>query len=361
MASISIEKYYDRFSASERLEHMVLLVSFTMLGVTGLPQRYADMQLAQDFIALMGGIESVRYMHRFFAIMLMMVSIYHGGTVSYKLFVRRVDLSMIPSIRDLFDAVNVFLYNIGLRKHHPKMPRFNFGEKAEYLAVVWGTILMVITGFMMWNPVATAEFLPGAWIPAARYAHSAEAFLAIAAIIIWHMYNVHIKRFNRSMFTGKISHEEMEEEHGALLEDIEAGRLPPEPSPEVIQKRQRVFYPYAAVMTVILVTGLYFFVTFEDTAIETVPRQPVFNVENVDASVGDATLGAELWTSLPCASCHGANGEGVYPVPTLLNTELEIEAFALAIRTGPADMPAFTTTQISDEGIAHLYAYLREQ
>ena len=361
MAEIAAKpKTYPRFTASDRMEHFVLLVSFTMLGVTGLPQRYAEYELAKDVIALMGGIESVRFMHRFFATLLMAGTIYHGATVTYKIWVRGSRLSMLPTIKDGLDALHLFLHNLGLRKDHPRMPRYNFGEKAEYLALVWGTVLMIITGFMLWNPVATAELLPGEVIPIAQFAHSAEALLAVLSIIVWHMYNVHVKRFNRSMFTGNISHEEMVEEHAAELDAINSGEAYRTLPPEIQAKRRRLFIPYAVVMTIIMVMGLFFFVTFEDTALETVPRQPVA-VGDVDPSVGDAALGAELWTTLPCADCHGAAGEGVPPIPAISETALEIEAFARAIRVGPADMPAFPPSQITDEQIAHLYAYLTGQ
>lgn len=353
------KKTYTRFSASDRMEHFVLIISFTMLGVTGLPQRYGDVELAKQFIDLLGGIESVRVMHRFFAVMLMAVSIYHGGAVSYKLFVRRVRLSMIPSLTDLRHAWQYFLYNLGLRKEHPKMPRFNFGEKAEYLAVVWGTLLMVITGFMLWNPVVTARFISGEVIPAARAAHSAEAFLAIAAIVIWHMYNVHIKRFNRAIFTGQISYEAMEEEHALELEDIEQGRVHQPPPMEVMLRRQQVFTVYAAIMTAILAGGLVYFVSLEDTAIETVSRQSFEQINDIDVTEGNATLGEIVWLEQNCNSCHGATGEGVYPVPPLARTTSDPQAFAIAVRRGPADMPGYPVNEISDEEIAHLYVWLQ--
>jgi formate dehydrogenase gamma subunit len=353
------EKTYTRFSASDRMEHLVLIVSFTMLGVTGLPQRYGEYELAKQFIDVLGGIESVRVMHRFFAVMLMAVSIYHGGAISYKLFVRRVRLSMIPSLKDIRDAWQYFLYNLGLHKEHPKMPRFNFGEKAEYLAVVWGTILMVITGFMLWNPVITARYVSGEVIPAARAAHSAEAFLAIAAIVIWHMYNVHIKRFNRSIFTGEISQEAMEEEHALELEEIERGYQYQPPPLEVMVRRQQAFTVYASIVTAILVGGLVYFVSLEDTAIETVPRQSFEQINDIDVTEGNASLGEIVWLEQECNLCHGDTGEGVYPVPPLAQTTSDPQAFAIAIRRGPADMPGYPVNQISDEEIAHLYVWLQ--
>lgn len=352
------QKLYPRFTASDRMEHVIMIVSFTMLAVTGLPQRYADAELAKSVIAALGGIESTRFLHRFFATLLMLGAIYHGGALTYKVFVQGSRLSMLPTPKDAFDAINYVLYNLGLRKEHPKMPRYNFGEKAEYLALVWGTVLMIITGFMMWNPVATAKLLPGAVIPIARYAHSAEAFLAVLSIIIWHMYNVHIKRFNRAMFTGTLPRDAMEEEHAAELEEIESGNTPTVLPEEVQAKRRRIFWPYATVMTIVLCIGLFLFVTFEETALETVPRRPVANITTIDPAVGEAAAGAELWQAQTCGDCHGAQGEGVPPIPAIRETALDPAAFTRAVRTGPADMPAFGPGEISDEELAHLYVYL---
>ncbi len=90
-------------------------------------------------------------------------------------------------------------------KTPPQMGRYTFEEKMEYWAFAWGAIIMGATGFMMWNPISTVKFLPGEVIPAAKAAHGGEALLAVLAIIIWHMYGVHIKRFNKSMWTGKMS------------------------------------------------------------------------------------------------------------------------------------------------------------
>jgi len=357
-----IQQHYKRFSGAARVEHFVLIISFTMLAVTGLPQRYAtDSQFARDFIDAMGGIESVRLLHRFFAIVLMGGSIYHGGIVSYNLFVRRVRWSMLPTITDVRNVYETLMFNVGLRREHPKMPRFNFGEKAEYLALVWGTLIMIITGFMLWNPIATTCLLPGVAIPMAQAAHSAEALLAVLSILVWHFYNVHIKQFNRSMFTGTLSRKEMEAEHGLELERLDAGdSLPPVPD-DVLAKRLNIFYPYASAMTVLLVAGLVWFVTFEDSAITTVDRQDVVtSIGTINLTEADPVIGEVLWFQLPCQSCHGLNGEGVTPIPAINIETIELDVFAAAIRRGPADMPAFDSVDISDEEIAHLYAYITD-
>ncbi len=263
---------YRRFTLAHRVEHVLLLASFTTLAVTGLPQKYVEAGWAQAMIGLMGGIELTRQIHHIAAIVLMMETVYHLVSVGYRVIVRRVRLTMLPTLRDAKDALEAFLYNLGLRKEEPQGGRYTFGEKAEYWAVVWGTVVMVITGFMMWNPIATTNFLPGQFIPAAKAAHGGEALLAVLAIIVWHMYHVHLRQFNKSMWSGTLTEREMIEEHPLELSDIKAGTAGPPLDPAGIKAREQKYYPAATVIAALLLFGLYEFVTFEKTAIDTVTR-----------------------------------------------------------------------------------------
>ncbi|MBN1563824.1 MAG: c-type cytochrome [Anaerolineae bacterium] len=352
---------YQRFKPSQRFEHIIVILTFTVLALTGIPQKFSSHDWAKSMIDFLGGIESVRIVHRIMATLLVAESIYHGGILSYKIYVLGQRLTMIPGIKDARDVWDYIRYNLGWSKEHPHMPRYNFGEKAEYLAMVWGTLIMVLTGFMLWNPIGTAAILPGAWIPAAKAAHGAEAVLAVLSIITWHMYNVHVKMLNKSMFTGKLTHGQMKEEHGAELAEIEAGRTWPLPPPEVIQKRRRVFLPYAVVMSIILVAGLIYFVSFEESAISTVPRLSAAG-ETIDVhpDIGDPVIGAQLWTATGCDACHGARGEGTEGLAnfSIAGTSLSFEAFATSVRRGPAEMPAYGKQQLSDEDLAHLWVWL---
>lgn len=266
---------YKRFTVTQRIEHLVLLLSFTVLAVTGLPQKYSGAEWAQTAIALMGGIEFVRFIHRVAAIVLMLETIFHIVRAGYLLFVRRAKPTMLPTFKDVTDALGAFLYNIGLRKESPPTGRYTYSEKAEYWAVVWGTAVMVITGFMMWNPIATARLLPGQTIPAAKAAHGGEALLAVLSIIVWHMYHVHIRHFNQSMFTGTLSEHEMLAEHPLELAALKAGIAESPPDPSRTQKRGHIYYPAAALLAAGLLFGVYFFVTFENTAISTIERREV--------------------------------------------------------------------------------------
>lgn len=260
-----------RFRLPERIEHIILLISFTGLALTGLPQKFAQNPFAESIIVLMGGIETVRIIHRVFATVLMAAGIYHGGAITYKLFVLGQPPYLLPNFSDLTDLIQTMAFNLGLRDEHPRMGRFNFEEKLEYWAVIWGMGIMILTGFMLWNPIATTRFLPGEAIPAAKTAHGNEAVLAVLAIIIWHMYNVLVVHRNFSMFTGKIDREIMEEKHAQELEAIERGEIPQPPPPDVYRKRMKRFVPFAVVMTILLLAGLIWFVTFEHSAITTIP------------------------------------------------------------------------------------------
>ena len=264
------ERSITRFHWSQRIVHVLLLSSFTTLGITGLPQKYALSDWGRYMIGAFGGIEMTRIIHHVAAIVLMFLSIYHLIDLFYKIYVRRIRLSMLPGLKDVKDAIQAFGYNLGITKKRPQMGRYTFEEKLEYWALVWGTIIMGFTGFLMWNPIASTRILPGEIIPAAKTAHGGEAILAVAAIVIWHMYGVHIKKFNKSMFTGKISETEMLHEHPLELADIKAGISERAIDLPTLRKRQKIFWPIAIVLTLLLLAGVYGFIGSENTAVLTI-------------------------------------------------------------------------------------------
>lgn len=323
------EQTFTRFSIAQRIEHAVLLVSFATLAVTGLAQKYSSSPYSMFLFSIMGGVEISRLVHRSASIVLMFESIYHTISVLYKVYVLRVPLSMLPYVDDLKHLLQDVLYYLGIRQKKANYGRYSYPEKAEYLAVVWGTLIMAVTGFMMWNPIASARWFPGELIPAAKAAHGGEAVLAILAIIIWHFYHVHLRHFNLSMFTGKLSRKEMESEHPAELQFIETGQTDKKPPPEIIRKRQRVFLPAAFVLTGILGFGLYKFVSLEQTAVITqLPREtaqvyaPITPTPNptptsLPTPAGGEVVSSDSWEGKysrlfrnRCATCHGKTSVG---------------------------------------------------
>jgi len=267
----TVTKAYLRFPLARRIEHWIMMLSFTLLGLTGLPQRFPDAGLSQAILGALGGIQGVRTIHHTAAIVMMFGTAWHILVMGYSVFVLRDKMSMLPTLQDAKDAFQALLYNVGIAKTYPQMGRYTFEEKMEYWAFVWGAFIMGLTGFMMWNPITATRYLPGEFVPAAKAAHGNEAVLAVLAIIIWHMYGVHIKRFNKAMFNGKMTEDEMLHEHPLELADIKAGIADRRPDAATLRKRQMIFYPIAAVLTLGMLGGIYGFINAEETALTTIP------------------------------------------------------------------------------------------
>jgi cytochrome b subunit of formate dehydrogenase len=323
-----------RFEASRRVEHFLLFLSFGTLGLTGLIQ----MRLFQGYsnipagiIALLGGIEIVRIIHRVAATLLMLETIYHLVVLGYKVFVLRAANSMLPEVKDAVDGLQVFGYNLGFLKEKPKMTRYNFVEKAEYWAMMWGLFAMGLTGFILWNPIITSKYLPGVVIPAAKMVHGLEALLAVLAIIVWHFYSVHLKMWNWSMINGRLTHEQMEEEHALELEAASHHKKEKQKaiSLEVLKRRKVIYFPIAALLSVVMLFATYLFVTAESTAIKTIPPlspneivylpqtpTPAPTVAPTAEGAAPAAAGAATtWSGginamfgTKCGMCHGASG-----------------------------------------------------
>jgi len=343
------KKGYLRFPVPYRFEHWLFMATFTTLGLTGLIQKYSQVYLSQLILRTFGGIENTRQIHHIAATIMMFVVIYHIGSVGYRLIVRRVRPTMLPLWLDVTNAVQTLGYNVGLRKHQAQQDRYTFEEKLEYWAVVWGTIIMGLTGFMMWNPILTTSVMNGEVIPAAKVAHGLEAVLAILSILIWHMYSVFIKYFNKAMYIGYISEHEMLEEHPIELANIKAGIEPPRSDKEVIQKRRKYYIPIYTALAIVMAIGIYFFVGYEVTAISTIP--PAENIQ-VFVPLTPTPLPTPLPTATPapietvtweggigemlnekCGDCHNS---------TLLIAELDLSTYESALvggKSGPAIVP----------------------
>ena len=211
-----------RFSLAQRVEHQLLIVSFTVLTVTGLAQRFADVAIGDFALMLMGGIETTRQVHRLFAAIFVLETIYHLAAFVYNYVMYDRKGSLWPNRDDARHIVQMLRFNLGRIKQRPHFGRYTFEEKVEYWALVWGTGVMILTGFMQAFPILVTRFLPGDAIPIARAVHGWEAILAAASILLWHMYHTVVKERNTSIFTGLMSEAAMHEEHPAELAYLKA-------------------------------------------------------------------------------------------------------------------------------------------
>lgn len=210
-----------RFSRSQRFEHQLLIGSFSILAVTGLLQRFSSMTAVAWIInGALGGIETLRTLHHLAAAVFIFQAVFHSLIILSTWVIHRERGSMWPRLKDFTDLVGILRYNLSLARERPRFDRFNIEEKIEYWALVWGTIIMIITGLIQWFPTLITWLLPGESIPISRAIHGWEAVLATLSILIWHMYHVVVKEKNDSIFSGIMSETEMQENHPVEYERI---------------------------------------------------------------------------------------------------------------------------------------------
>jgi formate dehydrogenase gamma subunit len=206
------------------------MVSFTILCLTGLPQRYSDAEWARGLIFVMGGLDTVRLVHHLSGIMLLFQGIYHIIESVWEFFLAGPrSNAMLPRAQDVKDALGQVTYLAGIRREKPRFGRYDFRHKVEYWSVVWGTLVMAVTGLILLFPVVATSYLPGVIVTASKVAHSYEALLAVLAIVLWHFYHAHVAGesfpMDTSIFTGRISAEKMRDEHPLEYEQLMLERV----------------------------------------------------------------------------------------------------------------------------------------
>ncbi len=305
---------YKRFSVSDRIEHWIQIVTFVSLAVTGLVQKFSGAWVSEQIMRALGGIEGVRVIHRWVSVVTMLAVAYHLGAAGHRVFVRRAPREMTPGRTDVKAALQSLSYSLDRRENPPTQGRFTWQEKYEYWALVWGTMIMILTGFMLWNPIATAKLLPGDFIPVAKAVHGNEAVLATLVIIVWHFYHVHIAHWNTSIFTGRVSRETMLREHPLELESIETGGEPDRVSGEAMKRRQRIYFPIYGVFAALMLVGIYFFATIEETAIATI--EPAELPATTPTAAPTTTTMADAQTSTTVAEAETSTTAGAVDTTT---------------------------------------------
>ncbi len=206
-----------RFDTHALIQHMALSVSFILLALTGFALKYPDAWWVRGLAAL-GMDEGIRrILHRVMAVLLIACSIYH---VIYLFMTRRGReewKAMAPNLRDMKDLGDTLKFHLNLSKTAPEYGRYDYSQKAEYWALIWGTIAMIATGFVLWFPAELGPIIPGWAVTASQTIHLYEAWLATLAIVVWHFFFVifHPEEYPMSWtwLTGKMNLEHVKHRH----------------------------------------------------------------------------------------------------------------------------------------------------
>lgn len=217
---------YVRMTVNERIQHALLAISFLTLVFTGFMLKFPDAWWVL-WIRKIGGepLFALRgWLHRAAAVVMVADSLYHIYYLAFTQRGRQFFKDMMFRLQDVKDMLQMLKYNLGLDKNRPRFDRFNYIEKSEYWALIWGTIVMTVTGFILWYANQFMGWFSKSFVDVSSTIHYYEAWLAFLAIVVWHFYyvifNPDVYPMNFAFLTGKLTEEEMEHEHPLELEKI---------------------------------------------------------------------------------------------------------------------------------------------
>jgi cytochrome b subunit of formate dehydrogenase len=221
-------KKYLRMTLNERIQHINLAINFTLLVITGFALSYSTAFWVSPITDVPAGMTMRGFLHRLCGVATVFLGGYHMLYCTFTERGRGIIKDMIPGLQDAKDLLETLKNNFFINRPAKdlKMPRFNFREKLEYLGLIWGTLVMTVTGFILWFEVEWLKFFPKWTYDVARTIHFYEAVLATLTIIVWHFYSVifnpDIYPMSWAWITGDLTEHEMKEEHGSELEKIKA-------------------------------------------------------------------------------------------------------------------------------------------
>jgi formate dehydrogenase gamma subunit len=179
-----------RMNRNFRIAHWGVILSFPTLVITGFALKYPDAWWTRPILVWESHFAFRGAVHRAAAVILVASTVYHMIHLAVVKRDRLFLKAMIPQFRDAVDLVQVFTYNLGLTEVEPTFPKINYAEKLEYLAFMWGTLVMTVSGLLLWFNNFTLRYFPKWVSDAATAVHYYEALLATFAILIWHSYMV---------------------------------------------------------------------------------------------------------------------------------------------------------------------------
>lgn len=179
-----------RFNTNELIQHIILLVTFIILAITGFQLKYPESWWSIGLTDI-GLTEPVRQIvHRASGAIMIALGVYHVIYLIITARGRAILVGFLPTLRDFKLAFENIMYHLHLSKKHPEHDYYDYAEKVEYWALIWGTLVMGLTGFVLWFPTIVGDWAPLWFVKVSEIVHFYEAILATLAIIIWHWFFV---------------------------------------------------------------------------------------------------------------------------------------------------------------------------
>jgi formate dehydrogenase subunit gamma len=224
MSDVETSEYVVRFSFWARFQHAAIILLFGLLLLTGMPQKWPYAEASRWVIGHLGGIFVTRWLHRAAGIAFSGLLVAHLAVAIIGVVTRRAQPSMLLSRKDFRDAIDNLRYYTGYAETPPPFGRFDYRQKFEYWGLIFGAMIMALSGFILYFPILLSRVLPAELIPAAKVMHSAEALLAFLIVLIWHMAGAHLTPesfpMDTSIFTGKVRKDKLRREHPLEYEDL---------------------------------------------------------------------------------------------------------------------------------------------
>ena len=225
-------EYYRRFSRSQRITHIFVILSFILLAFTGMLLKFSHMRWANLLSQLIGGVHFAGKIHRFGAVITFGYFAFHlfsltrqkiSKNISFMKFIFGKD-SLMFNLQDIKDFWTTMKWFFG-KGPRPQYGRWTYWEKFDYMAVFWGVAVIGFSGLVLWFPEFFTKLFPGWIINVAQIIHSDEALLAVGFIFTIHFFNTHLRPESFPMdtviFTGHVPIEEYKADRPREYDELE--------------------------------------------------------------------------------------------------------------------------------------------
>ena len=225
----------QRWSPAWRFAHLVFTVSVIFLVATAIPLLYPSSAWAPWLIGLFGGPAAASTVHKWAAVIMLVVFAGHLVYVAvwlvrnWKTFKVFGPYSLMPNWQDAKDVVAMCKWFVG-KGPRPVCDHWNYMQKVDYWAPFWGIAMLTWTGFMLWFKELNAAYLPGWTLNVATLVHGEEALLAAVYLFTIHFFVNHWRpdKFPMDLviFTGSMPMEEFQREYSVEYRRLkESGEL----------------------------------------------------------------------------------------------------------------------------------------